>query len=514
MPSDLNEQIVSWLSTPTTYSPPPARVEVIETHISWVFLAGDFVFKLKKPVKFDFLDFSTAEARERACHDEVQLNRRLAPDTYLGVVPITWNVHGGFGLDGKDPIVDWLVQMRRLPKDLTLDTLIRHDELQPEQIDRLAEVLVRFYQGLSPARVDASDYRERCRFHVRQNRHELLMQSHHLPANLVKRVHAAQLQLLLLRPQLFDERVQSGRIVEGHGDLRPEHVCLTDPISIFDCIEFSEDLRRIDVADELSFLAAECDFLGADWVGPRLLETFARRSGDHPPEVLLDFYKAYRVCVRAKVAALRADQQQDTKEESLLSAAKYLELAERYIASWEQPLVFLVGGLSGTGKTTLAMALGDALGGEVLRTDIVRQELFGTPQATFDADSGIYGPPARDRVYADLLKRATSLHQQRLPVILDGTFASSRWIGEVKAIATEPNACFLAVECHCPADVAVRRIRQRLIDGRDASQARPDIHERQRPAWETWPTDLHYCRVDTQQPLARQVAQVLARIPT
>ena len=249
--------------------------------------------------------------------------------------------------------MDWLVEMRRLPKDLTLDTLIRRGELQPDQIDRLAEVLAHFYQGLSPIRIDASAYRERCRCHVKQNRHELLMQSHHLPANLVKRVHAAQLQLLLLRPQLFDERVQSGRIVDGHGDLRPEHVCLTDPITIFDCIEFSEDFRRIDVADELSFLAAECDFLRADWVGPRLLEEFARRTGDHPPEVLLDFYKAYRVCVRAKVAALRGDQQQDAKEKSLLAAATYLNWPSATSLPGNSRLLFLSADFPGRVKRRL-----------------------------------------------------------------------------------------------------------------------------------------------------------------
>jgi aminoglycoside phosphotransferase family enzyme len=192
---------------------------------------------------------------------------------------------------------------------------------------------------------------------------------------MVERVHGFQLQLLQLRPMIFAERVRGGRIVDGHGDLRPEHICLSDPVAIFDCIEFNPDFRRIDVADELAFLAAECDF-GRRWVGPRLLQAYRERSDDQPAAVLLDFYKAYRACVRAKVVALRADQLEGQSQEAAKEEAqRHLSLADRYVAPWLRPLVLVFGGLAGTGKTTLAMAVADALGVEVLRTDVLRQEL-------------------------------------------------------------------------------------------------------------------------------------------
>src|SRR5439155_12847777 len=205
-------------------------------------------------------------------------------------------------------------------------------------------------------------YRELCLSHVHGNLRELLAVKHHLPRGVVERVHGFQLQLLMLQPALFEGRVESGRIVEGHGDLRPEHICLSDPIQIFDCIEFSPDFRRIDVADELAFLAAECDFLGADWVGPQLLAAYRRQSGDIPPPILIDFYKSYRACVRAKVAALRADQLQGAAQSAAAAEAhQHLALADRHVESWSKPLVLVVGGLSGTGKTTLAKALASAL---------------------------------------------------------------------------------------------------------------------------------------------------------
>ena len=375
--NDEHESLVRWLARPEAYPHRPDRVEQIQTHISQVFLAGSHVYKLKKPVKFDFLDFSTRAAREQACREEVRLNRRLAPDAYLGVLPVVRGADGSFRWGGEGEVVDWLVEMRRLPTELTLESLHHRGELQPADIDRLAGTLVRFYRSLPPLTVTPQSYIAQCTAHVRGNFRELLAVKHHLPRGMVERVHGFQLQLLLLRSALFAERAGAGRIVEGHGDLRPEHICLSDPIAIFDCIEFSPDFRQLDVADELAFLAEECDCLGADWVGPQLLRAYQDQSGDRPPAVLLDFYKSYRACVRAKVAALRADQLEGPAHEAAAyEARQHLTLADRYATPWIRPLVIAVGGLAGTGKTTLATAIADALGAELLRTDVIRQELF------------------------------------------------------------------------------------------------------------------------------------------
>ena len=375
MTSD-NEQgsIVCWLAAPAAYAHHPEGVAHIQTHISHVFLAGPYVYKLKKPVRYDFLDFSTVAAREYACREELRLNRRLAPDTYLDVLPITLTEDGGFRIGGTGRAVDWLVRMRRLPTEMTLEGLWRRGELQPAHVDRLAETLVSFYRRLTPLSLTAAEYRERCLTHVRGNLRELLAARHHLQRGVVERVHSFQLQLLLLEPGILDERVTQGRIVDGHGDLRPEHICLADRVTIFDCIEFSPDFRSIDSADELAFLAAECDFLGAEWVGPQLFKSYQQQSGDRPPAVLLDFYKSYRACVRAKVAALRADQVHGEEQVKFAAEArKHLAGAELYATHWVRPLVVVVGGIAGTGKTTLARAVADAFGAEHLRTDEVRK---------------------------------------------------------------------------------------------------------------------------------------------
>jgi predicted kinase len=334
----------------------------------------------------------------------------------------------------------------------------------------------------------------------------------------VERVHGFQLQLLTLAPELFEQRVVEGRIVEGHGDLRPEHICFAERPVVFYFKEFSREFSELDVGDELAFLAAECDFLGAGWAGARLLEFYRGATGDRPPPVLVDFYKAYRACVRAKVAALRAVQlesaecvAEEERTAAADAAARHLEWADKYSQPWARPLVVAVGGLPGTGKSTLAKAVADALGAELLRTDEIRQELLGSGERAA-VDGGIYRPEARQRVYRELFRRAAELAREQIPVVLDGTFARASLIEEARRLATDARTIWLAVECHCPAEVAHQRIRNRLEAGGDPSEARPEIHDRERQRWEAWPADLPQVRIETTSPLGDQAALVTTQL--
>jgi aminoglycoside phosphotransferase family enzyme/predicted kinase len=512
LPDPPPEAIVRWLATPNAYPHAPGGVDHIETHISHVFLAGRHVYKLKKQVKYDFLDYTTIADREHACREEVRLNRRLAPEAYLGVVPVVVDQDGRFQIGGAGRVIDWLVHMRRLPTELTLDALHRRGELKPQQIDRLAEVLVRFYRSAPPVAVTPEQYRSRCLSHVQGNLSELLAVKHHLPRGVVERVHGFQLQLLALQPSIFDERARAGHVVDGHGDLRPEHICLGEPIEIFDCIEFSADFRRIDVADELAFLAAECDFLGAEWAGPQLLAAYQRETGDGPPPILTDFYKSYRACVRAKVAALRADQVSGPDQSAAAAEAhQHLALADKYVAAWLRPLVMVVGGLSGTGKTTLARALSKSLGAELLRTDVFRQEFYGAENAA-KPNTGAYTEQARRRVYEEMLRRASALLGNQISVVLDGTFSLTGVLQQAQSIASGSHSIFLAIECVCQTQVARERIKRRSAAGHDTSDADSDVHEFQRKSWQAWPADVRTIQIDTELPLDAQVERVIAEL--
>jgi len=286
------------LARPATYGPGVTAVETVETHMSLVFLAGPTVYKLKKPVVYPFLDFSTLAARERSCRDELRLNRRLAPEVYLGLSTITRKADGTLALDGRGEVVDWLVRMRRLPGGRTLDRLIAAGTVTAEQVDAVAAALARFYASAERSRVSADEY-------VQQLRNE-----HAISRDVIRAYENGLARPLLDEVQrFFDEdhallraRVTAGRIVDGHGDLRPEHVWLNTPPLVIDCLEFNERLRQVDPFDEIAYLGLECARLGAGWIGPRLLESVANALGDAIDTRLLHFYARYRACIRARLA--------------------------------------------------------------------------------------------------------------------------------------------------------------------------------------------------------------------
>jgi predicted kinase len=228
----------------------------------------------------------------------------------------------------------------------------------------------------------------------------------------------------------------------------------------------------------------------------------------------LDFYKSYRACVRAKVAALRAEQLAEKQAEATVEAGKHLALADQYAAPWLRPSVFAVGGLAGTGKTTLATALAEALSAELIRTDVVRQQLFGSDSHAAAADTGVYRREAREHVYDEMFRQARSLCADQISVVLDGTFSTRDLLAKAKALSSNPRSSFLAIECVCRPEIAQQRIVQRLAKGRDASEARPEIHELQRARWESWPPEVPHIRVDTEQPLNSQVDQTIAKLRT
>ena len=298
---------------------------MIETHMSWVFLTDRHAYKLKKPVRYDYLDFSTIEARRQNCEDEIRLNRRLAPDVYLAAIPLTADAEGGLRLDGTGAVVDWLVKMRRLPADQMMDRAITARTLTRADVRHVAGFLSHFYLGCAPIELDPARYRE-CRARdIGDNLRELTDPAFALAADPIRAVCAAQRAFLEQRAELFDRRVRAGHIVEGHGDLRPEHICLRPVLAIIDCLEFSRELRILDAADELAYLALECERLGAAWAGGALFEAYTHVTGDAPDPALIHFHQSFRACLRAKIALWHL------KEVRFRSSPKWKQLALEYL---------------------------------------------------------------------------------------------------------------------------------------------------------------------------------------
>lgn len=316
---------VGFLSSPEAYEGRP-QVVALESSMSWVFLAGSLAFKMKKPVRRPFLDHTSLAARQRSCEQEVVLNRRLAPDVYYGVVPLVERAGGGFQVGGDGRTVETLVKMRRLAPADMLDQRILHGGLDQGETSRIASSLAAFYASANPAEDDPEAYRLRIRGYVIDALDDLRQRTPPELRAVAEESCRRQLSLLDREPELFRARVRLGRIVEGHGDLRPEHIQVAEPPQIIDCLEFSRDLRLIDPADELSFLAMECERLGGAAIGDAILGECAAAMGDPLPAPLIRFHKSFRACLRARMALWH------TRDQAKWSgrAAEYLELAGRH----------------------------------------------------------------------------------------------------------------------------------------------------------------------------------------
>jgi aminoglycoside phosphotransferase family enzyme len=324
---------VAFLSTPSAYPDATGSVESIETHMAWVFLTDRHAYKLKKPVAYDELDFTTLKRRRWACAEEVRLNRRLAGDVYEGVVSLRADPDGPLHLGGNGVVVDWLVQMQRLPADRMLDVLIEGGDASFEDIQVHVQAafrkLTHFYRAARSIPFAPSAYVRHFRKQIGQTASRLNTSPYHIPRDMAQRVAAQQLAFLRRDAVLLESRAQ--HIVEGHGDLRPEHICLTDDPVIFDCIEFDRALRVLDPVDEIGFLGMECKHLGASALGTLALTTYADATGDVFPDRLVRFYQSHRAMERAQIA-VRHTRRPRTADEAKWSrqATAYLELAAHY----------------------------------------------------------------------------------------------------------------------------------------------------------------------------------------
>lgn len=322
------EEKLRFLRSHATHGCAPGSTQWIETHMSWVVIVGDRVLKLKKPVRFPFLDFTTLEAREHHCREELRLNRRLAPDVYLRLVALL--SHEGAlrlvpeeQLPAPGTIVDWLIEMRRLPAREMLDARIAEGRVDTADIDALAATLAAFYRRAPRTTMSAGDWLARLR-----REHEVTVQVLLLPgfaslgaARPLDRLSSA----LDGHADALRRRVEEGHVVEGHGDLRPEHVCLLDAPIVIDCLEFDEELRQVDPIDELAFLGLECAMAGAEWIGPRLLAKVGEALGEPAPPRLVALYTANRAALRARLAAAHL------LDDAPRSPQRWLPQAQRYL---------------------------------------------------------------------------------------------------------------------------------------------------------------------------------------
>ncbi|MFD2419894.1 bifunctional aminoglycoside phosphotransferase/ATP-binding protein [Amycolatopsis pigmentata] len=454
-----------------------SQFAVSETHSGVVFFVGDRAYKLKKPVDLGFLDFTSRESREDVCHKEVALNRRLCPDVYLGVADV-------MGPDGKP--CDHLVVMRRMPENRRMSTLVERGEPLGETVKQLARKLATFHARAERGpEISAEGSRDAIRRRWEDSFAQVRpFHGAVLEPGMVAEIEQLTKDFLAGREELFKRRMECGRVVDGHGDILADDIfCLEDGPRVLDCLEFDDRLRWLDALDDVAFLAMDLERLGAGDLGNHLLDWYAEYSGDAAPPALRHHYIAYRAFVRAKVACLRHDQG-DSGAARL--ARGYASLALRHLRQGV-PRLILVGGLPGSGKSTVGGAIADRLGGTVLRSDRIRKEMAGlSPEksAAEEYGEGLYDSAHTTRTYHELCHRAGELLRLGETVVLDASWTSVDQRAIAAETAAETHSRLVQLRCWAPETITAQRIAER---GTSLSDATPDIARQMAGNVHPWP---------------------------
>lgn len=470
------------LRNPALYDHPVESVKLIETHVSRVLLTGCYVYKIKKPLDLGFLDFSTLEKRRICCLDELRLNRRLAKDYYLDVVAITGTPQHP-AINGDGPVIEYAVKMRQFPQPAQLDRMASRGRLEPRHMDLLAEKLAAFHHAIREPRT-AGGFGD-----PQTIRRQAMENFQRIDKVIDDRDDRQRLQALRdwteqeyqARRAVFAERKAHGFVRECHGDLHLRNIALVDndPL-IFDCIEFSQALRCIDVMSEIAFLVMDLDDHRLDRLAQRFLNGYLERTGDYAGLAVLRFYRVYRAMVRAMVGVLRSAQEdvdQRLREQLLDEFRGYLELAEKTRGD-ACPAIVITHGLSGSGKSTVAEALVEHWPAIRVRSDVERKRLFGlaaganSRSATGD---GLYSANASRETYARLASLATDVVASGYTAIIDATFLEQAERGRFRELAEHLQVPFVILHCQAPRDELRRRVRQRQRDGGDPSEANESV---------------------------------------
>ncbi|MEW6330881.1 MAG: AAA family ATPase [Pseudomonadota bacterium] len=469
--------LIQALHRPACYDHPVRDIRLVETHISWVLLTGPYAYKIKKPVDLGFLDFSTLEKRRFFCEEELRLNRRLAPSLYLEVVAITGAPEAPV-LHGPGAAIEYAVKMVQFPEEARLDRILARGELGPSHVDLLAQELAGFHGRIAVADSDQPfGDPEHVYQPVRENFIQIRSRLEAGDEAPLRRLESWSEQRFTGLRKTLEQRKREGFIRECHGDAHLANmVWLEERAMLFDCLEFSPNLRWIDVMSELAFVVMDLDDRGRPDLARRTLNAYLEHSGDYAGLAVFRFYQVYRALVRAKVACIRLCQSGVSDAEKNRGRGEYrgyIDLAERYTRP-APPALVITHGLSGSGKTWLSQQLLEAFDAVRVRSDIERKRLHGlAPLARSGSgiDSGIYTAQAGQRTYAHLAQLAATILHAGHTVIVDAAFLKHAQRDQLRAVAEELRVPFVMLDIRTPEDILRQRLRQRAAQEHEVSEA-------------------------------------------
>jgi aminoglycoside phosphotransferase family enzyme/predicted kinase len=513
--------LIAGLTDPRAYPHAVAGLHVVQTHASCVFLTGAFAYKIKKPVNFGFLDYSTLARRRNCCEQEVLLNQRLCPEVYLDVVPVVER-DGGLGIGGAGEPVEWAIRMRQLPEADMLPNRLAAGTITGDHPRRIARVLAAFHARAATGPTIRAFGAPRV---VAANAEENFTQTEALvgdalPAAHLQAVRAYTSTFLRERSAELRARMAGDRVRDGHGDLRAQNICLWEGlpggVQIFDCIEFNERFRYQDVAVDLAYLAMDLDLAGRTDLRRELVEHYRAASGDEGLERVLPFYQCYRAYVRGKIALFAAAEREipaRQREADGELAGCAFDLARSYAGLQTRPLLLLMMGLSGSGKSALARELGRRLPAAVVSSDLVRRELAGVPTGK-PLGREWYAPARVARIYDELRGRGRESLRRGQHTILDATFLDDAERQAASGMAAACSAAWYVVECCCPEAVARQRIAGRRERGPQASDADLAIYAAQRQRYQPGGESFrrNHITVETNDSPARLARRVLEHL--
>ena len=496
----------------------PQELKVLQTHISYVFIADEIVYKIKKPVNFGFLDFTTLELRKLYCEKEVELNRRLCPEIYLGTVPVSLTQEG-YKVEDNSNVIEYAVKMKRLPENGMMQKILKNRALTEKHIDLIVDLLVPFYKSAKTGKgVEEFGSIETVSFNTEEN----FTQTEGFVGKTLNRWRYNQIvswtrNFIKENASLFEKRIKEGFIREGHGDLYSANICFDDvkKVYIFDCIEFNERFRSGDVASDIAFLSMDLDFHDYKELSEYFVKIYVEKSGDRDLLKLLNFYKCYRAYVRGKIGCFTSMDKALTEEQrksALNKAQKYFDLA--YLYAEGIPKLFVVFGLSGTGKSTLSRVLSEITLSEWIPSDIVRKSLVGiapTEHQFEPFEKGIYSKEYTDKTYKKMIELAKEALKKGRDVVLDATFRERTYRDIIQRELGFANIYW--IWCTAPDSVVKERFMKRK-ELQDISDARWEIYLAQKEKFES-PTEIPEQRlinIETVEEVDKLIERIVMKI--
>lgn len=496
------QEIIKFLKNPKSYPYPVKKVKHLETYISDIFLTGKYAYKIKKPVNYGYLDFTTLAKRKFFSFQELKLNRRLSPKMYLDVLPLR-EKNGKLKLGNHGKIIEYVLKMKEIPQKYLMNQLLKRGKINQKIIDQLAKIIAKFHRQTITSKKISSFGSLKV---IKKNWQENFLQTRQFIGKTISKddfdfIKKSIEKFIVKNKKLFQQRVKDKKIRDCHGDLHTGNIfIMPKKIFIFDCIEFNDRFRYQDVANEIAFLTMDLDFLGRNDLGEFFLKRYLYYSADKINKKLLLFYKCYRAYIKGKVMSFSLNQ--FSKRKYLSKIKKYFQLAKKYVEHLRKPALILGAGLPGIGRSTRLRILAKEIGAKILDSDVLRQKFLKS--ISYDKKSKLL-------VYKKMMKIAEKFLKNGYDVILDATFSKEKYRKLARNLAKKLEIPYFLIQFYCSEKIAKERLTKRAKE-KSVSQANWQVYQKIKKEFEPIKEKLNFFKINTALTPKQSVREIVEKI--